>query len=117
MQTKPVVQFKNITKKIGDKTIINDITFDINEGEVFGFLGPNGAGKTTTIRMLFGLISITKGDILINGHNNKDEFETAISRVGGIIENPELYKYLTGYQNLVQASNMYENITKKELMK
>lgn len=111
MQKSPVVQFKNITKKIGTKTIIDNMTFDIYEGEVFGFLGPNGAGKTTTIRMLFGLISITEGEILINGHDNKYEFETAISKVGGIIENPELYKYLTGYENLLQAANMYKNIT------
>jgi len=109
--TIPVVQFKNITKKIGNKTIIDDITFNINEGEVFGFLGPNGAGKTTTIKMLFGLISITEGEILINGYDNKKKFETAISKVGGIIENPELYKYLTGYENLLQAANMYKNIT------
>jgi ABC-2 type transport system ATP-binding protein len=115
MPTKPIVQFKNITKRIRNKTIIDSITFDINEGEVFGFLGPNGAGKTTTIRMLFGLISITKGDILISGHNNKHEFEAAISKVGGIIENPEMYKYLTGYQNLLQAANMYKNITKERI--
>lgn len=115
MATKPVVQFKNITKRIGDKTIIDNITFDINEGEVFGFLGPNGAGKTTTIRMLFGLISITEGEILINGRNIKDDFETAISRVGGIIENPELYKYLSGYENLAQAANMYGNIAKERI--
>ena len=113
--TRPVVQFKNITKRIGDKTIIDQITFDINEGEVFGFLGPNGAGKTTTIRMLFGLISITEGEIIINGRNIKDDFEAAISKVGGIIENPEMYKYLTGYENLAQAANMYENIPKERI--
>ena len=58
MQTKPVAQFKNIKKIIGKKMIIDDISFDVNAGEIFGFLGPNGAGKTTTISMLFGLISI-----------------------------------------------------------
>lgn len=115
MHTKPVVQFKNITKKIGKRRIIDNISFDVYAGEVFGFLGPNGAGKTTTIRMLFGLISITEGEILINGYNIKSAYENAIVHVGGIIENPELYMYLTGYQNLVHYARMYKNITKKRI--
>jgi len=112
MQTKPVVQFKHITKKISKKTIINDVTFDVFAGEVFGLLGPNGAGKTTTIRMLFGLISITEGEILINDYSIKSDYEKAIVHVGGIIENPEMYKYLSGYQNLVQYARMYNTIAK-----
>ena len=70
MEKKPIVQIKNLHKKIGRKTIINGISFDIYPGEVFGFLGPNGAGKTTTIRMMVGLISITDGEDL---SQNKDE--------------------------------------------
>ena len=112
MQTKPVVQFKNIKKKIGKKMIIDDISFDVNAGEIFGFLGPNGAGKTTTIRMLFGLISITEGEILVNGFSIKNDYEKAIVSVGGIVENPEMYKYLSGYKNLVHYARMYGNITK-----
>lgn len=115
MRTKPVVQFKNIKKKIGKKMIINDISFEVNAGEIFGFLGPNGAGKTTTIRMLFGLISITEGEILVNGFSIKNDFEKAIVSVGGIIENPEMYKYLTGYDNLVHYGKMYGNITKERI--
>lgn len=115
MQTKPVAQFKNIKKKIGKKTIIDDISFDINAGEIFGFLGPNGAGKTTTIRMLFGLISMTEGEILINGFSIKDDYEKAIVSVGGIVENPEMYKYLTGYQNLIHYARMYGNISHERI--
>ena len=115
MHTKPVAQFINIKKKIGRKMIIDDISFDVNAGEIFGFLGPNGAGKTTTIRMLFGLISITEGEILVNGFSIKEDFEKAIVSVGGIIENPEMYKYLTGYQNLVHFGKMYGNITKARI--
>lgn len=115
MQTKPIVQFQNITKNIDKKIIIDNISFDVYAGEVFGFLGPNGAGKTTTIRMLFGLISITKGEIFINGYSIKSNFEKAIVHVGGIIENPEMYKYLTGYQNLVQYARMYKNIDKEKI--
>src|SRR5665648_711625 len=115
MKTKPVVQFKNIKKKIGKKMIIDDISFEVNAGEIFGFLGPNGAGKTTTIRMLFGLISITEGEILINGFSIKHDFEKAIESVEGIVENPEMYQYLTGYNNLVHYARMYGNITKERI--
>jgi len=115
MQTKPVAQFRNIKKKIGKKMIIDDISFDVNAGEIFGFLGPNGAGKTTTIRMLFGLISMTEGEIIINGFSITNDFEKAIASVGGIVENPEMYKYLTGYQNLVHYARMYGNITKERI--
>src|SRR5665648_209627 len=111
MDSKPVVEFINVTKKIKQKMIIDDISFDFYAGEVFGFLGPNGVGKTTTIRMLFGLISITAGEVLINGYSIKTEYEKAIAHVGGIIENPEMYQYLTGYQNLAQYARMYPSIT------
>jgi len=115
MQTKPILQFKHITKKIKQKTIIDDISFDVYAGEVFGFLGPNGAGKTTTIRMLFGLSSITEGEIVINGYSIKRDFENAIVHVGGIIENPEMYKYLTGYQNLTHYARMYKTIANERI--
>ncbi|MCB8815904.1 ABC transporter ATP-binding protein [Desulfosporosinus shakirovi] len=115
MQTKPVAQFKNIKKRIGSKLIIDDISFEVNAGEIFGFLGPNGAGKTTTIRMLFGLISISEGEISVNGFSITDDFEKAIAGMGGIVENPEMYKYLTGYQNLVHYARMYGNLTKERI--
>lgn len=115
MKTKPVAQFKNVKKRIGKKMIIDDISFDVNAGEIFGFLGPNGAGKTTTIRMLFGLISITEGEILINGFSIEKDYEEAIVSVGGIVENPEMYKYLSGYKNLVHYARMYDNITKERI--
>ena len=76
---------------------------------------PNGAGKTTTIRMLFGLISITEGEIIVNGFSIKNDFEKAIVSVGGIIENPEMYQYLTGYRNLVHYAKMYGTITKERI--
>ena len=67
MSNEPIISLSNVTKKIGRTTIIDDLTFDVPQGEIFGFLGPNGAGKTTTIRMIVGLMSITKGQILIKG--------------------------------------------------
>lgn len=115
MSADNVVRIKNVTKKIGKKTIIDDVTFDVYSGEVFGFLGPNGAGKTTTLKMLLGLMSITKGEIYINDFSIKKDFEKAIAKVGGIIENPDVYKYLTGYQNLVHYARMYPNVTKERI--
>ena len=115
MSDQPIVQIKNLKKKIGKKLIIDDLSFEVRPGEVFGFLGPNGAGKTTTIRMLLGLISITEGEIYINGFSIKKDFEKAIAHVGGIVENPDLYKYLTGYQNLVQYCRMYPDVKKERI--
>ncbi|MGO3170130.1 MAG: ABC transporter ATP-binding protein [Bavariicoccus seileri] len=115
MSEQTVVQFKNTTKKIGRKTIINNLKFDVSAGEVFGFLGPNGSGKTTTIRMMVGLIKISQGDIFIKGHSITKQFEKAIQHVGGIVENPDLYKYLTGYQNLKHYARMVPNVSKKRI--
>lgn len=102
----PVVQFVNVSKVIGGKTLIDHLTLDIPAGKVFGFLGPNGAGKTTTIRMMVGLMSMTEGDILIEGQSIRTHFEEAIAKVGAIVENPEMYKYMTGRQNLMQYARM-----------
>lgn len=115
MSNQAVLQLRNVTKKIGRKTIINDLSFDIPRGQVFGFLGPNGAGKTTTIRMIVGLMSMTKGEIMIDGISVKKNFELAMSRVGAIVENPEMYKFLTGYQNLVHYARMNPGISKQRI--
>ena len=111
----PVVELKKVSKVIKGKKIINDLSFTIEEGEVFGFLGPNGAGKTTTIRMMVGLMGITSGDILICGKSVEKEFEEAIRNIGGIVENPELYKFLTGYQNLMQYARMVKGVSKQKI--
>ncbi|AMW99002.1 ABC transporter ATP-binding protein [Rummeliibacillus stabekisii] len=111
----PVVQLNHVTKVIKGKKIIDDLSFTIEEGEVFGFLGPNGAGKTTTIRMMVGLMGITSGEILICGKNVEKEFEEALMNIGGIVENPEMYKFLTGYQNLMQYARMIKGISKHKI--
>jgi len=111
----PVVQLKNVTKVIGKRTIIDQLTLDLPEAEVFGFLGPNGSGKTTTIRMMVGLMGLTNGDVIIRGHSIRTDFEKAIRHVGAIVENPEMYKYLTGYQNLLHYSRMMSGITTQRI--
>lgn len=115
MQQEPVVRLQGVSKIISSRSLVSDLTLDISPGQVFGFLGPNGAGKTTTIRMMVGLMSISKGDIFISGHSVKNEFEKAISQVGAIVENPEMYKFLTGYQNLVHFARMSPGITKERI--
>ena len=113
--TKTAVQLIDVCKVINGKEIIKNVSYEVFEGEVFGFLGPNGAGKTTTIRMIVGLISISSGDILIDGTSIKANYEKAIRQVGAIVENPEMYKFLTGYQNLMQYKRMTPGVTKERL--
>lgn len=115
MENQPIVQIKNLKKQIGNTTIIHGISLDLYPGEVFGFLGPNGAGKTTTIRMMVGLMNITEGEVLINGYSVEKNFEKAIAYVGGIIENPEMYKFLSGYDNLIHYSRMIPKIKKEKI--
>lgn len=107
----PIVRLQNVTKKIGKRTIIDGITLDLPLGEVFGFLGPNGSGKTTTIRMMVGLMSLTAGEITIGGYSITKDYERAIRYVGAIVENPEMYKYLSGYDNLIHYARMVPGVT------
>jgi ABC-2 type transport system ATP-binding protein len=111
----PAMQLIGLKKQIGSKLIVKGLDFDIQPGEVFGFLGPNGAGKTTTIRMMVGLIRISEGDVRIQGKSIKSEFKGAIRHVGAIVENPELYGFMSGYKNLVVFSRMIPGITKDRI--
>ena len=111
-----MIEVKNVTKKYVTTIAVDNISFTVNDGEVVGFLGPNGAGKTTTIKLILGLQGITSGEVNINGYDIKKDFTKAIRRVGAIIENPDLYMYLTGYENLKLVANMYKGITKERIM-
>ncbi|MBO9130139.1 ABC transporter ATP-binding protein [Bacillus sp. 165] len=110
-----VLTVTGLTKIIGKKALVENVSFDVYRGEVFGFLGPNGAGKTTTIRMLVGLIKPTKGRIAIGSYDIKSQFCHAMRQVGSIVENPELYTYLTGWENLKQFARMLGNITDERI--
>ncbi len=96
----------HLTKVIGDRTIVDDVSFDLRPGEVFGFLGPNGAGKTTTIRMLVGLIRPTHGSVTVCGFDVRRQFEDAMRCIGCIVENPDLYRFMTGRENLEHFARM-----------
>ena len=97
---KVVLELNNLTKRYGERIAVNNVSFRVHEGEIFGFLGANGAGKSTTIKMLTGLITLGGGDATICGNSIRHNFEDAIENVGAIVEIPEFYNYLTGYQNL-----------------
>ena len=101
-----ILEVKDVKKHLGKREIIKGISFNVEEGEIFGFLGPNGAGKTTTIRMLVGLIASNSGSIAINGHDISKEREKALAAVGAVVENPELYTYLSGRENLMQIARI-----------
>lgn len=110
-----ILKIKNLNKSFGKKKILKNVSFNVNEGDILGFIGPNGAGKTTTIKMILGLQSINSGTVTINGYDIKKNFEKAIEKVGTIVENPDLYMYLSGYDNLKLISNLYKNVDKKRI--
>ncbi len=110
-----ILEVRKINKSFGNKQILKNVSLSINEGEILGFIGPNGAGKTTTIKVILGLQSLDSGEVYINGYDLVKDFTKAIEKVGAIVENPDLYMYLTGRKNLELIANMYENISKERI--
>lgn len=110
-----VLELVGLRKTIGKKEIIKGIDLTLGPAEVLGFLGPNGAGKTTTIRMIVGLIRPTGGHVQICGYSLANDFVKAMSNVGCIIESPDMYKFLTGRENLVQFANMDKRVTRQRV--
>src|SRR5690625_2899969 len=109
------MQLIDVRKTIGNKEIIKGLSFSISKGEVFGLIGPNGAGKTTTIRMMVGLMKLTSGDVHILGKSIKTDFKEAVREVGAIVENPEMYPFMTGWQNLKHYARMIPGITDERI--
>ena len=113
-----VLLAKGLTKQVGRKILVKEVDISIGKGEIVGLLGPNGAGKTTIIRMLTGLISRNAGTVKINSNDLDGNFEGCMEDVGAIIENPEFYKYLSGWENLKQFARMSrKTITDEEIKK
>ncbi|ERI92464.1 putative bacitracin ABC transporter, ATP-binding protein BcrA [Clostridiales bacterium oral taxon 876 str. F0540] len=110
-----VLEVNNVYKSLSRREIIKGISFDVKEGEIFGFLGANGAGKTTTIRMLVGLIKPDKGSIKIMGYDIQKNLVKALKQVGSIVEYPDMYNDLTGRENLIIFSRMYGNVSKERI--
>ena len=101
-----IIQVENLCKKFADITAVNQLSFSVEAGEIYGFLGQNGAGKSTTIRMLLTLITPTSGNIHILSKSLEHNRAEILRQVGAIIEKPDLYKYLTAYENLKILSQL-----------
>lgn len=115
MNMETILKCENLCKTFGKRNILKHVSLEIKQGDILGFIGPNGAGKTTTIKLILGLQSITSGKVTINGYDIQKEFTHAIKKVGAIVENPDMYMYLSGYQNLKLVANLYKGITKQRI--
>ena len=93
--TEPAIEVSSLTKKFGDFVAVNNVSFEVSRGEIFGFLGPNGAGKTTTIRMLLGLLTPTSGTARVVGFDVVKESEAMRKRIGYMSQKFSLYNDLT----------------------
>ena len=107
---KRVIKVRNISKTINKKKILDNINFDIYEGEIVGLVGKNGAGKSTLLKIMTGLYSYDEGEIYYYNYNLKNDYEKAMSIVGTLIENPDMYSNLTGKKNLELFKSMFKGI-------
>ena len=95
-----IIKVQTLTKKFNQFTAVNELSFTVNNGDIYGFLGQNGAGKSTTMRMLLTLIAPTSGTIELFGMNLNTHRNEILKQVGAVIEKPDVYKYLSAYENL-----------------
>jgi len=100
VENKKILSLKNLNKSFGEFKAVNNISLQVNQGDIYGFLGPNGAGKSTTLRMILGLIKPDSGEILINGKSNSGSNRNFLTSIGALIEKPDFYKNLSAYDNL-----------------
>ena len=107
---KKAIKVRNISKKIGKKKILDNISFDIYENEIVGLVGKNGAGKSTLLKIMTGLYSYDEGEIYYYNYNLKTDYEKAMSIVGTLIENPDMYSNLSGKKNLELFKSMFKGI-------
>ncbi|NIM95937.1 MAG: ATP-binding cassette domain-containing protein [Anaerolineales bacterium] len=111
----PVIRTDNLTKRFKNITAVNEVSFSVQKGEIFGFLGPNGAGKTTTIGMLLGLVRPTSGSAEILGYDIRGDICSALQQVGAIVENPAFYPYMSGIENLRMFARIDGGDTQEEI--
>jgi len=113
MDKNEIIQAQGLSKRFGDLQAVDQLSFSVKEGEIFGFLGPNGAGKTTTIRMLVGLLRPDSGTALVNGYDVLNEPVRAKESVGVVPESSNLYGELSAMENLIYMAQLYD-VLKKE---
>ena len=103
----PLIETRNLIKRYGDKVAVNDVSFDVHGGEIFGFLGPNGAGKTTTIKMIVGLLQPTSGSVKVAGFDVQTQPLLAKAASGYVPDTPNLYAKLSGRELLRFVGDLY----------
>ncbi len=102
-----LIETRNLVKRFGDKLAVNDVSFEVKGGEIFGFLGPNGAGKTTTIKILVGLLQPTAGSVRVGGYDVQQQPLQAKAASGYVPDTPNLYAKLTGRELLRFVGDLY----------
>lgn len=110
-----VLQLTGVRKSFGKRCVVDDVDLTVNAGEILGFLGPNGAGKTTTIKIATGFLGMDRGSVTICGYDLVKEYEKAMRNVGGVVENPELYRDLTARTNLIMYARVQGNVTRQRI--
>jgi len=108
------IEVKNVSKKIGKRIILDNVSFDVYEGDICGFIGPNGAGKTTMIRLITNLISATGGEAFIDGVNVEKDRQNALLKLGAIVEEPIFFPYMSGRKNLENLAILNPDMSKAE---
>lgn len=103
-----MIEIKNVTKKYGQKSAVEDISLTVEDGEIFGFIGHNGAGKTTTIKSLVGILDFDKGDILVNGKSIKNDSIACKMQMAYVPDNPDLYENMKAIDFINFVCDMYE---------
>ena len=104
MEQQTVLKISHLSKSFGRHRVLKDVTLEAYAGEVLGVLGPNGAGKTTLLKVVAGFLSLDEGEVSVFGYDLRRNFEKAMAEVGGIVENPEFYTYMSGLANLRQCA-------------
>ena len=105
----------NLNKFYGERKVLKNLNFEVYAGEIFGFIGPNGAGKSTLIRIISGLSAPTSGEVFICGKSVQKNFEQAVANIGVVMENCQLYAYMTGRQNLNYFASLIKGIKKDDI--
>lgn len=110
-----VLDIVNLNKSYGERKVLKNLNFEVYAGEIFGFIGPNGAGKSTLIRIISGLSAPTSGEVFICGKSVQKNFEQAVTNIGVVMENCQLYAYMTGRQNLNYFASLIKGIKKDDI--
>ncbi len=115
MMDAPAIEALELSKNFGSRLAVQSASLRLERGQVLGLIGPNGAGKTTLLQMLVGLLRPAGGSVRLFGFDVQRDFEEALSPVGAIIETPDMYKFLTGRQNLTQYARMRSDVSREQI--